>query len=395
MLGASNIWWVPLSNWAGRRPVLIVATLILTLCTMWCGLATSFDSLLAARFFQGVGGGAADTVAPVLIGDVYFVHERGRAMVSLAPPFTLFDSSTGKPEKIVKSFIKCQADSIQAVYTFFLAAGSIVGGIAGGYAAFQLGWAYNFWICTALAGAVCLGTILVVPETLYDRPAQVERASTPSDDSGSKKEGGAASHIQVADSYRPFTFGRSLGFGPIRGNLVSLFIQPWRTLALPGTWVVMLHYAGLVGGIVTISVVGAQLVSMPPYLWGASAGLINIGGLVGTALATVYTFLVSDARLKSQAKHDAHGLAEPEDRLPTMFPPLAIATGGFFVFGFCGQYPGGTRWVGLEVGFAMVAFGLMQAPSIGFNYVSLIPFLSTPFSWNNQYKFLTNLSLYS
>jgi len=81
MLGAANLWWVPLSNWAGRRPILLVATLLMTLCGMWCGLATSYDSLLAARLIQGIGGAAADTVAPALVGDVYFVDEQGRAMV--------------------------------------------------------------------------------------------------------------------------------------------------------------------------------------------------------------------------------------------------------------------------------------------------------------------------
>ena len=81
MLGGSNIWWVPLSNWMGRRPVLLIATLLMTACSVWCAKADSFGSLVAARLLQGAGGGAADTVAPALIGDLYFIHERGRAMV--------------------------------------------------------------------------------------------------------------------------------------------------------------------------------------------------------------------------------------------------------------------------------------------------------------------------
>ena len=70
----------------GRRPVLLAATLVMTLCTAWCGLARSYDSLLAARIFQGIGAGAADTVAPALIGDVFFMDHRGRAMVGLVCP---------------------------------------------------------------------------------------------------------------------------------------------------------------------------------------------------------------------------------------------------------------------------------------------------------------------
>lgn len=60
---------------------MLVATLLMTVFTVWCALATSYNSLIAARIFQAMGGAAADTVAPSLIGDVYFIHERGRAMV--------------------------------------------------------------------------------------------------------------------------------------------------------------------------------------------------------------------------------------------------------------------------------------------------------------------------
>ncbi|KAB5550753.1 major facilitator superfamily domain-containing protein, partial [Coniochaeta sp. 2T2.1] len=339
-LGASSIWWVPLSNKFGRRPVLLVATLVLTLSTVWCGLAKSYGSLMAARIFQGIGGGAADTVSPALIGDIYFLDQRGRAMASF--PYVLYS-------------------------------GIQLSRIAGGYIGFQLGWAYNFWVGTALAGFCFLGTALLVPETLYTRIQPTEdtnRDGIASDDSCEKTEAQATEiERQPIQDYPPYTINRALGFSPIREGFMQHLRQPWTTLALPGTWVVMLHYSGLVGGVVTISTIGAQLVAMPPYLWGANAGLISIGALIGTIFGALYTYLLSDSRLRKNARATTHGLAEPEGRLPTMFLPLAISTTGFFVFGFCAQYPGHNRWVGLEVGYGMVTFGLMQVPSVGFNYL--------------------------
>ncbi|KAI1859533.1 uncharacterized protein JN550_012051 [Neoarthrinium moseri] len=333
MIGAANIWWVPLSNILGRRPVLVAATLILTLCGMWCGLATNYDSLLAARIFQGIGAAAADTVAPAVVGDVYFVDERGRAM---------------------------------AVYTIFLAAGSLVGGLVGGNIAGQLGWAYIFWIDVALGAACVIGTFFLVPETLYERKfsSEVTNDTALATSTTSKESGPQVSHA-------PYTFGRSILFTKPRGGAIYHFTSPWRVLALPGTWVVTLQYGGLVGGIVTISTIGPQLLAMPPYLWGNNAGLINVGGLIGTVLGAVYTYFVSDARVKSSVKNQRqrHRFLEPEARLPTIFPSLAIATAGFLVFGFCAQNPGPNVWVGLEFGHGMIAFGLMQAPSIGFNYL--------------------------
>lgn len=75
------MWWVPLANTFGRRPVILVALLLLTLSSMWAGLAKSYESLLAARLFMGIGGAPADAVAPDVVGEVFFVHQRGRAMV--------------------------------------------------------------------------------------------------------------------------------------------------------------------------------------------------------------------------------------------------------------------------------------------------------------------------
>lgn len=99
-MGAANIWWVPLANIFGRRPVILANILLLVLCSMWAGFAKSFGSLLAARTFMGIAVAPADTskhillknywyhlmgliflVAPNVIGEIYFTHQRGRAMV--------------------------------------------------------------------------------------------------------------------------------------------------------------------------------------------------------------------------------------------------------------------------------------------------------------------------
>lgn len=60
-MGAANILWVPLANTFGRRPITLFNILLLMLCSVWAARATSFGSLLAARFFMGVGVAPADT----------------------------------------------------------------------------------------------------------------------------------------------------------------------------------------------------------------------------------------------------------------------------------------------------------------------------------------------
>ena len=83
----------------------------------------------------------------------------------------------------------------------------------------------------------------------------------------------------------------------------------------------------------------------------------------------VYTYFIADFNTKRLATKDRHGFSEPESRLITALPALFVATIGALVFGFVGKFLSPTGWVGLQFGLGMVAFGLMQAPSVGFNYL--------------------------
>ena len=234
-------------------------------------------------------------------------------------------------------------------------------GICGGYIAANLGYQYIFWISTALLAFPLLLEIFFVPETMFDRQDHLVQEQHPS------VTGEDYSHDEKADVHmteraiherRSMTMAESLKVGIYRGNLLRHFLDPWRSLAFPGTWVVMLHYGGLLGGIVTISTVGPQILSAPPYLWGAKVGLLSLGGFVGTVIGLLVTFLLADRLITGQAKKESHGLAEPESRLPAMFPALFLATTGLWTFGFSAAHPSPHAWAGMAVGYGMIGFGI-------------------------------------
>ena len=77
MLGAGNLFWVPLIRKIGRRPVYLVAIFLLMIFNIWSHEAKSFSSLLAARILSGFAAAAGDAPVPALIADMFFVHERG------------------------------------------------------------------------------------------------------------------------------------------------------------------------------------------------------------------------------------------------------------------------------------------------------------------------------
>ncbi|KAG6018308.1 hypothetical protein E4U41_003982 [Claviceps citrina] len=61
----------------GKRPVYLVAALVLFVGTMWnMAAGDDYGSCLGARILQGVGWGAFDVLVPGTIQDTYFEHER-------------------------------------------------------------------------------------------------------------------------------------------------------------------------------------------------------------------------------------------------------------------------------------------------------------------------------
>ncbi|KAJ5682427.1 hypothetical protein N7462_005592 [Penicillium macrosclerotiorum] len=343
MMGAANLWWVPLANIFGRRPIILGNILLLVLCCIWAGLAKSFGSLLAARIFMGIAVAPADTIAPNVIGEIFFTHQRGRAM---------------------------------GCYTVSICLGPIIGGMCGGYIAGTKGLLWIHWVNVILAAILLLACVTLVPETLLNR-AQAPPAGHNPRLMESEEKPDAETIETVApislniNLNRQTIYSSMLKFHKYEGELLQKFLAPWKTLRLPGVWLVMFWYAGLVGGVVTITTVGPTLIAAPPYLWGNNAGLIMTGGIIGSLLGLIATNLSADRVIITRSKRQGYSFVEPEERLPIAIPGLILATTGLWIFGFCAQNLGQAHiWVGMQFGLGMLCFGLMQAPSIGFNYVS-------------------------
>ena len=60
-----------MSDWLGRKPVLLVGLAVYALASVGCLLAGSFEHLLAARVLQGVANAAPRVIAIAVVRDVY------------------------------------------------------------------------------------------------------------------------------------------------------------------------------------------------------------------------------------------------------------------------------------------------------------------------------------
>lgn len=79
-LGYANFLIVPAANAFGRRPIILTCGLICVIANIWQGLVTSYGSFIAARVISGIGAAANESIMPMVISDVLFLHQRGRSM---------------------------------------------------------------------------------------------------------------------------------------------------------------------------------------------------------------------------------------------------------------------------------------------------------------------------
>ncbi|KAJ9201200.1 hypothetical protein DTO021D3_6106 [Paecilomyces variotii] len=66
-----------LSDIFGRKTCLLYAYAIFGMGCLFCGLARNINELIAARVFQGIGGGGMTTVVSILMSDIVPLRDRG------------------------------------------------------------------------------------------------------------------------------------------------------------------------------------------------------------------------------------------------------------------------------------------------------------------------------
>ncbi len=83
--------WGPLSDKYGRKPILIVGSLIYLLSSIFCAMAVDAYLLILARAFQGIGAGGITAVSVAMVKDCFIGKKRDvilaitQSMSALAP----------------------------------------------------------------------------------------------------------------------------------------------------------------------------------------------------------------------------------------------------------------------------------------------------------------------
>lgn len=124
--------WSPLSEFYGRRPIYLVSFAVFTIWIIPCAVAKNIETIIIARFFQGLAGSAFLSVSGGTVSDL-FTPEK------MAHPMTLFTASP------------------------FL--GPCVGPLMGGFINSNVNWRWTHYFMIIWAFCMFVAIFFFVPET--------------------------------------------------------------------------------------------------------------------------------------------------------------------------------------------------------------------------------------
>ncbi len=130
----------PLAKIIGRRPVYILAILIMFATSIWSASVSGYNSFLASRVVSGIGMAPYEILVQCTITDMYFVHERATRI---------------------------------AVWNLFLLTGISGGALIAGQIIQYDGYKWTFGVCAIFFGILMFGVVFFVPETAYRRDSVI------------------------------------------------------------------------------------------------------------------------------------------------------------------------------------------------------------------------------
>ncbi|PWY75139.1 MFS transporter [Aspergillus heteromorphus CBS 117.55] len=345
-MGLANLFWMPLALCFGKRPVVLLSMLMFVTGIVWTVVARDFHSLLGARVFASFGYGSIESLGPSILADMFYERNYSTAM---------------------------------AMYALFLSAGSQIGPLIAGYLVEARGWRWFFILCLIIAAVNLVTTFFLLPETLYEGDL-----ADPSEADDKGKGDAFQSHIEAVPEGRQqgqglFSYAeywRSLfkvgvsdaakeqGWFRYMARMAWL---PLPMLLVPGVLVASMMYGVVLGAVVMISTLLADLLSPPPYDFSsADLGLFSLGSFVGILVVWPIAGPMTDA-LSSYLRRRNNGIHKPEHRIPALIVPFLIAPVGLVVFGY--TISRNMQYVAPAAGSAMSAASLTLVPSVMLSYV--------------------------
>ena len=319
-VGIAGIIFVPSARIWGKRHLYILGTVIIILSSLWGGFSDHhFKSLMAARVFQGVGLAPFEALVNASVGDLYFVHERGKRM---------------------------------ALTNLSLFGGAFFTPVIVGKMTSTLGWQWTFYFIAIFAGLMLPFLVLFVPETAFRRD---QRFNTDTiflnDASSTEKDFTSSNQAEIPDptlNNRGPTVAQTLPLFSGRlsdENFFKLLLRPFPLFLQPGILISCLIQGTLIGWTVFIGIVLAAIMLGPPLFFNeVQTGYMYTGAFIGALIGFFLAGILSDTSAKLLTKLNK-GTYEPEFRLLLVIPQLILGCAGLYGFGITSNNTVRYGWV--------------------------------------------------
>ncbi|KAI6351107.1 hypothetical protein MCOR25_010137 [Pyricularia grisea] len=342
--GIASYFLVPLSIAVGRRPILLLASTCAWAGGIWAAMSTSLNSHLAARALQGLGAGAVEALIPLVVQDMFFLHQRNTWMSVVVSSQGLLIISVG---------------------------------IATPYIAANYSWRWIYWITSGFGVFAWVLLLGFMPETRFTRctKALVGESVYPMEEGEGRPQ---LDHL----NYAPRTIWTEIGVFNCgfewREAGISM-LNTLRTTLFPVViWTTLMNSAFIIAAQATQQISAFALLAQG---WRYEHTGLSFAPFVVAALF-VYVFAgpvadkLSLATTRWQARHmgkksgeasdsedniiegpPAENLREAEHNLPNFVLPFVAGIAGAFLFGASAQQ--NLHWAITLTGSFLIIFGYL------------------------------------
>ncbi|KAH9443200.1 hypothetical protein Pst134EB_027550 [Puccinia striiformis f. sp. tritici] len=262
-------------------------------------------------FFLGFGAGGIELYVPLIVIDLFFVHQRGIAM---------------------------------GLYSSFYYLGFSFGSIIFGTTMLTRDWSDSYYLSASILGALWLLTAITIPETIFKRPISDFHKKLPLD-----KCMRIWSGVVYTQESIPTIFSRLPGLVCFPAILWSILL-----------WGFQLAF------LITIIINIPKSYAVEPYSYTTiGSGYMSFAGILGALAGFVQGGPIVDYFTKILTRRN-NGIFEPEMRLPAILPCLIFTPLGLLLYGLGLQYH--LSWVSAPAALFFLNYSLTSTTSITLTY---------------------------